>query len=212
MTNLELTTIPLLRGGRREIRVNCNPSLPNPAFLTEKGYTMLLLVVTIIAAFVIVVYNFSATAHNVVADWKIRRERRNVEYKNSWAARSCSFDCYDDGGCPNCSDWHEWHDADYGNCGEWRTKDAPAPISTLGPSAFDFYFSQEVTQMDCDEMFGAKFGAEEDQDPIIEEEWPQEFVECLNCGEEVEVEAYYCGWCNTDRKCPTGIYLTRDMP
>jgi hypothetical protein len=49
------------------------------------------------------------------------------------------------------------------------------------------------------------------EDPIIEEKWEQQYVDCLTCGEEVEIEAYYCGWCGTDRKCPSGLYITKDF-
>lgn len=37
----------------------------------------------------------------------------------------CSYDCYDEGGCSNCSEWVEWEDPDYGTVGEWRRDDNP---------------------------------------------------------------------------------------
>lgn len=46
-------------------------------------------------------------------------------YKNSWAARACNYDCYDQGGCPECSTYREWVDAEYGECAEWTPKNAP---------------------------------------------------------------------------------------
>lgn len=49
------------------------------------------------------------------------------------ASRACSFDCYDEGGCPLCSTWHEWEDADYGTIGEWVPNDAPADFEPWHP-------------------------------------------------------------------------------
>lgn len=40
----------------------------------------------------------------------------------------CSYDCYDAGGCENCSDWIEFWDADYGDCGHWQRRGTVDPL------------------------------------------------------------------------------------
>jgi hypothetical protein len=41
----------------------------------------------------------------------------------------CNYDCYDDGGCSHCSEFHCWDDPEYGRIGTWFAKEGPYAYS-----------------------------------------------------------------------------------
>lgn len=48
-----------------------------------------------------------------------RHQDSKCEGNINWTP--CSYDCYDMGGCENCSAWVEEWDEDYGVIGRWET-------------------------------------------------------------------------------------------
>jgi len=93
---------------------------------------------------------------NRILRFYVSANRKRTQSFGTW--QPCSYDCYEDGGCANCSVWVEKWDEDYGYYEEWLSKEAAAEYKRDEELGWDsapveeFFYNLEVTQPEppCD--------------------------------------------------------------